>query len=84
MGTVRLRRTGDAQTTDGRKMLALCLLGMVEALKTQEQDAAPRELSFLERLGLLWTNSGTGGRIKTSRLPWTRKNSRWPLLIEKL
>ena len=35
------------------KMLALHLLGMVEALKTQEQDAASRELSFLERLGLL-------------------------------
>ena len=35
------------------KMLALRLSGMVEALKTQEQDAASRELSFLERLGLL-------------------------------
>lgn len=35
------------------KILALRLLGMVEALKTQEQDAASRELSFLERLGLL-------------------------------
>jgi len=35
------------------KLLALRLLGMVEALKTQEQDAASRELSFLERLGLL-------------------------------
>ena len=35
------------------KMLTLRLLGMVEALKTQEQDAASRELSFLERLGLL-------------------------------
>ena len=32
------------------KMLALHLLGMVEALKTQEQDAASRELSFLENL----------------------------------
>ena len=29
------------------------LLGMVDALKTQEQDPAARELSFLERLGLL-------------------------------
>src|SRR3989475_9754673 len=29
------------------------LLGMVDALKVQEQDPASRELSFLERLGLL-------------------------------
>ena len=29
------------------------LQGMVEALKAQEQDPAARELSFLERLGLL-------------------------------
>src|SRR5499427_6746923 len=41
------------------KMLAMRLQGMAEALKTQEQDANTRELSFLERLGLLidqqWT-----------------------------
>jgi DNA replication protein DnaC len=35
------------------KLLAMRLHGMVEGLKTQEQDAAARELSFLERLALL-------------------------------
>jgi DNA replication protein DnaC len=57
------------------KMLALRLLGMVEALKTQEQDAASRELSFLERLGLLvdqqWNwreNQALGRRLKSARL----------------
>ena len=35
------------------KLTAMRLLGMLEALKTQEQDPAARELSFLERLGLL-------------------------------
>jgi len=29
------------------------LHGMAESLKTQEQDPTARELSFLERLGLL-------------------------------
>jgi hypothetical protein len=49
------------------------LLGMAEALKTQEQDA--RELSFLERLGLLvdqqWNwreNQALGRRLKNARL----------------
>ncbi len=41
------------------KLMTMRLLGMVEALKVQEQDPAARELSFLERLGLLvdqqWT-----------------------------
>src|SRR6202166_2833216 len=41
------------------KLTAMRLLGMVDALKVQEQDLASRELSFLERLGLLvdqqWT-----------------------------
>jgi len=41
------------------KLTAMRLLGMLEALKMQEQDPAARELSFLERLGLLvdqqWT-----------------------------
>jgi DNA replication protein DnaC len=57
------------------KMLALRLLGMVEALKTQEQDAASRELSFLERLGMLvdqqWNwreNQALGRRLKNARL----------------
>ena len=35
------------------KLLAMRLLGMVEALNTQEQDHAITELSFLERLSLL-------------------------------
>jgi DNA replication protein DnaC len=35
------------------KLLALWLHGMVEGLKTQEQDPASRDLSFLERLALL-------------------------------
>src|ERR1700681_2374764 len=35
------------------KLLAMRLHGMAESLKTQEQDPASRELSFLERLGLL-------------------------------
>jgi DNA replication protein DnaC len=35
------------------KLQAMRLHGMVDALKTQEQDPAARELSFLERLALL-------------------------------
>jgi hypothetical protein len=35
------------------KLLAMRLQGMVEALKTQEQDRAINELTFLERLALL-------------------------------
>ena len=35
------------------KLLAMRLHGMADALKAQEQDPAARELSFLERLGLL-------------------------------
>src|SRR5258706_14681337 len=35
------------------KLTAMRLLGMTDALKAQEQDPASRELSFLERLGLL-------------------------------
>jgi hypothetical protein len=41
------------------KLAAMRLQGMLEALKAQEQAPASRELSFLERLGLLvdqqWT-----------------------------
>src|SRR5271156_2837591 len=33
------------------KLAAMRLLGMLEALKTQEQDPAARELSFSERFG---------------------------------
>ena len=35
------------------KLAAMRLHGMVDALKAQQQDPAARELSFLERLGLL-------------------------------
>jgi hypothetical protein len=41
------------------KLTAMRLLGMADGLKTQEQDPASRELSFLGRIGLLvdqqWT-----------------------------
>ena len=35
------------------KLAAMRLHGMLEGLKTQQQDATVGELSFLERLGLL-------------------------------
>ena len=35
------------------KLAAMRLVGMAEALKAQEQDPSARELSFLERIGLL-------------------------------
>ena len=35
------------------KLAAMRLHGMLEALKTQQQDATSNELSFVERLGLL-------------------------------
>jgi DNA replication protein DnaC len=57
------------------KLTAMRLFGMVEALKTQEQDSASRELSFLERLGLLvdqqWTwreNQALARRLSAARL----------------
>jgi len=57
------------------KLTAMRLLGMVEALKAQEQDPASRELSFLERLGLLvdqqWTwreNQALARRLYVARL----------------
>jgi hypothetical protein len=46
------------------KLTAMRLLGMVDALKAQELDAAARELSFLERLGLLVDRSGLGARTR--------------------
>jgi len=55
------------------KLAAMRLLGMVEALKTQEQDPSARELSFLERFGLLvdqqwdWReNQALGRRLKNA------------------
>ena len=57
------------------KLLAMRLQGMAESLKTQEQDPAARELSFLERLGLLvdqqWNwreNQALGRRLKNAKL----------------
>jgi DNA replication protein DnaC len=57
------------------KLAAMRLLGMVDALKAQEQDPAARELSFLERLGLLvdqqWTwreNQALARRLHVAKL----------------
>ena len=57
------------------KLTAMRLLGMVDALRTQEQDPAARELSFLERLGLLvdqqWTwreNQALARRLHAAKL----------------
>lgn len=57
------------------KLLAMRLHGMAESLKTQEQDPAARELSFLERLSLLvdqqWNwreNQALGRRLKNAKL----------------
>ena len=57
------------------KLTAMRLLGMVDALKTQEQDPASRELSFLDRLGLLvdqqWTwreNQALARRLHAAKL----------------
>lgn len=57
------------------KLLAMRLNGMAEGLQTQQQDPAARELSFLERLGLLvdqqWSwrqNQALARRLKTARL----------------
>src|SRR6476620_5798158 len=57
------------------KLTAMRLLGMMEALKAQEQDPAARELSFLERLGMLvdqhWTwreNQALARRLHAAKL----------------
>ncbi len=57
------------------KLTAIRLLGMVDALKAQEQDSAARELSFMERLGLLadqqWTwreNQALARRLHITKL----------------
>ena len=57
------------------KLAAMRLLGMVEALKTQERDSASHELSFLERFGLLvdqqWTwreNQALARRLHSAKL----------------
>jgi DNA replication protein DnaC len=57
------------------KLLAMRLHGMADALKTQEQDPASRELPFLERLALLvdhqWNwrqNQALARRLHTAKL----------------
>lgn len=57
------------------KLATMRLLGMLEALKAQEQDPAARELSFDERLGLLvdqqWTwreNQALARRLTAAKL----------------
>ena len=57
------------------KLTAMRLLGMVDALKAQQQDPASSELSFLERLGLLvdqqWTwreNQALARRLAVAKL----------------
>ena len=57
------------------KLLSMRLHGMAEALKAQEEDPAARELSFLERLGLLvdqqWNwreNQALGRGLKNAKL----------------
>jgi DNA replication protein DnaC len=57
------------------KLLDMRLQGMVEALKTQEQDRSINELSFLERLALLvdqqWSwreNQALARRLKAAKL----------------
>lgn len=57
------------------KLATMRLLGMVEALKAQEQDPSGRELSFLERFGLLmdqqWNwreNQALSRRLKNAKL----------------
>ena len=41
------------------KLMAMRLHGMADALKTQQQDPNARELSFLDRLAMLLTNTTT-------------------------
>jgi len=57
------------------KLLAMRLHGMAEGLRSQEQDAAARELPFLERLGLLvdqqWNwrdNQALARRLRAAKL----------------
>jgi DNA replication protein DnaC len=57
------------------KLLTMRLHGIVDALKTQEQDPAARELSFLERLALLedhqWNwrqNQALARRLQVAKL----------------
>ena len=75
-GVLRVRRNGDAATTNDGKTAQPCgCSAWRSALKAQEQDPAARELSFLERLGLLvdqqWNwreNQALARRLKTAKL----------------
>src|SRR6267378_1614904 len=69
------RRTHMLQEPMMNKLTAMRLLGMVDGLKAQEQDPGSRELSFLERLGLLvdhqWNwreNQALARRLHTAKL----------------
>ena len=66
------------------KLLAMRLHGMVDALKTQEQDPGARELSFLERLAYWSITSGTGGRTRRWRGGCTAPNSRGNACVEEI
>jgi len=57
------------------KLAAMRLVGMAQALKAQEQDPSARQLSFLERFGLLvdqqWNwreNQALARRVKNAKL----------------
>jgi hypothetical protein len=68
-------RSGNAEATNDRKIRGRASLGMAEALKVQEQDPSPRELSLLERFGLFadqqWNwreNQALSRRLKNAKL----------------
>ena len=48
------------------KLAGMRLLGMVEALKVQEQDPAARDSASWNGSACWWINNGTGGRISHS------------------
>ena len=52
-GVLRIRSQNMLHEPTMQKLVAMRLHGMADALKTQQQDPAARELSFLERLALL-------------------------------
>jgi len=65
------------------KPLAMRLHGMLNALKTQEQDPATRDLAFLERLALLvdqqWNwrqNPALARRLTAAKLAAMRASKR--------
>ena len=46
------------------KLTAMRLLGMLDALKAQEQDPAARELTFWNGSACWWISNGPGARIR--------------------